>query len=347
MNRRHFLAAGAVLATVGQRAGAIEADDGLTRLWPSWKARFLLPEGRVVDQGQGGISHSEGQGYGLLLAQAAGDAATFRQIEDWTARHLAIRQDALMGWKWQAEAGGRVSGWHNATDGDLFRAWALLRAGRDSGWTGFEAQAVRIARDIAGICLAPDPRAPQEWLLRPGAEARQDAGRVLLNPSYFMPRALRELGEECGEPRLIRAADHAETVLAELADQGFLPDWIDRTDAGFAPPADHDLRWGYDAVRIPLYLIWSGRAGHPAVAVAAALMDRADLAGHLALRVSPEGVVGAESDHPGYRAIWALIDCARAEPAADEPYYPATLGLLARLAVRESDCGGERETIKR
>ena len=339
MNRRHFLAAGAVLATIGQRAGATEAGDGLARLWPGWKARFLLPEGRVVDPEQDGISHSEGQGYGLLLAQAAGDETTFRQIEDWTARHLAIRQDALMGWKWQAEGGGRVSDWHNATDGDLFRAWALLRASRDSGWTGVEGVAARIARDLAEICLAPDPRAPQEWLLLPGAEARRDGGRVLLNPSYFMLRALRELGEAFGQPRLIRSADHAETVLAELADQGFLPDWIDRTAEGFAPPAEHDLRWGYDALRIPLYLIWSGRAGHPAVAVAADLMDRAALPGHLALRLNPEGVVGAESDSPGYLAIRALADCdGPPSPGTTEPYYPATLGLLARVALREGAC---------
>ena len=68
-------------------------------------------------------------------------------------------------------------------------------------------------------------------------------------------------------------------------------------------------------------------------------MDRTELPGHLALRVSTEGVVGAESDSPGYLAIRALADCNGAPaPGSSEPYYPATLGLLARVALREGAC---------
>ena len=80
-----------------------------------WRNRFLAPEGRVVDTNQGGISNSEGQGYGLLLAQA------FELIVSWTASHLAIRQDALTAWRWDPHAGPDRSG-ETATDGDLFRA---------------------------------------------------------------------------------------------------------------------------------------------------------------------------------------------------------------------------------
>ena len=36
--------------------------------WAAYKTRFFQPEGRIVDTGNGGVSHSEGQGYGLLLA---------------------------------------------------------------------------------------------------------------------------------------------------------------------------------------------------------------------------------------------------------------------------------------
>ena len=36
--------------------------------WEAYKKRFVSPDGRVVDFLQGQISHSEGQGYGLLLA---------------------------------------------------------------------------------------------------------------------------------------------------------------------------------------------------------------------------------------------------------------------------------------
>ena len=52
-------------------------------------------------------------------------------------------------------------------------------AARDSDWTGHEGIAGAIAWDLAGFCLAPDPRAPSEPLPRPGATSRAGGGRVL------------------------------------------------------------------------------------------------------------------------------------------------------------------------
>ena len=41
--------------------------------WRAYKARFVTAQGRVVDTANGLVSHSEGQGYGMLLAVAADD----------------------------------------------------------------------------------------------------------------------------------------------------------------------------------------------------------------------------------------------------------------------------------
>lgn len=296
-----------------------------------------MQDGRVVDPEQGAISHSEGQGYGLLLAQAAGDEDVFRRIERWTQANLLVRQDALMAWRWHPGAGVVGNDWHNATDGDLFRAWALLRADRDSGWWVDRAARMAIIRDLSASCLWPDPRAPSELLLRPSAEAQAGPNRVLLNPSYIMPRALRELGADAGDARLVRAADHGLTCLAELADAGLLPDWIDVTENGHATSVEHELRSAYDALRIPLYLSWSGHGAHPAVALARGrLTDPARPDSIVVARDASRGIV-ATSDLPGYRALRDLIQC-RTLPrigAPEEPYYPASLLLLAHLARRE------------
>lgn len=40
-----------------------------------------LHDGRGIDWQQNGISHSERQGWGLLLARAAGEGTAFEQIE--------------------------------------------------------------------------------------------------------------------------------------------------------------------------------------------------------------------------------------------------------------------------
>tara|TARA_R100000935_G_scaffold28385_2_gene48733 strand:+ start:845 stop:1849 length:1005 start_codon:yes stop_codon:yes gene_type:complete len=334
MRRRTFfrlLCSGLVIKAAPSRAA--------TRDFAAWASSYLI-QGRVIDWQQEGVSHSEGQGWGLLLAQAAGARDAFERIEAWTAANLAVRQDRLMAWRRRPQD-GQID-WRNATDGDLFRAWALLRAGRDSGWPGHLETALEIARDLAALCLAPDPRAPNEPLLIPGAEARRDQGRVLVNPSYIMPRALRELGEAAGEPRLLRAADHGETLLAELAAAGRLWDWIDVTAEGFVPPVEHCAGWGYDALRVPLYLAWSGRRYHPAVAAALELAEAGAPPGGLIVRRDTDGAPQDVSDHPGYRALPAAARCLRLpEAGAARSYYPDTLRMLAEVALREGGCPPE------
>lgn len=308
--------------------------------WAAWRARFVAPDGRVIDTGQEGISHSEGQGYGLLLSQSFGDRETFERIEHWTRTHIANRQDALMSWKWDPSRPDSIPDWHNATDGDLFRAWAHQRAALRSGWPTDPEVAASITRDLVRLCLAPDPRLPEAQLLMPGAEALREPGRVLVNPSYYMPLAMRQLGENYDAPALIRAADHGETLLAELAATGFLPDWILVTTKGFAPPRDHDLRSAYDALRLPLYLTWSGRRQHPAAQVILRMMTTSELPGHLAVWTDAEGQILGHSDQPGFHAIAALaagkIPSLSAEDMTVQPYYPATLQMLAHVAARDS-----------
>lgn len=319
---------------------AVKADPANAALagFRTWASGYMR-QGRVIDWQQNAISHSEGQGWGLLLAQAAGDREAFEQIEAWTAANLSVREDRLMAWSRRPDD-GRID-WHNATDGDLFRAWALLRAGRDSGWPGHMDTALAIARDIAALCLAPDPRAPAELLLLPGAEARRGSDRVLVNPSYIMPRALRELGMAAGEPRLVRAADHGETLLAELAAAGRLWNWIDVTASGFMEPLEHRAGWGYDALRVPLYLAWSDHRTHPALAAGLRLLEEGAAPGRVLVQRTADRHPEADSDHPGFLS---LVSAARCQPLPDWPverrsYYPDTLMMLAQTALREGGCG--------
>jgi len=63
--------------------------------WERFKTRFISAEGRVIDTGNGHISHSEGQGVVMLLAVAYDDQATFKRIWAWTDKNLGIRDDGL------------------------------------------------------------------------------------------------------------------------------------------------------------------------------------------------------------------------------------------------------------
>jgi len=122
-------------------------------------------ECRVIDTGQDGISHSEGQGVAMLLAVHHGDRASFERIWQWTKANLQVREDNLLAWRWTPEAG--ISDKNNASDGDLLVAWSLLRAFDKWHVPAHLQESRNIARDIREKLLR---KTPQGLILLPGIE---------------------------------------------------------------------------------------------------------------------------------------------------------------------------------
>ena len=85
----------------------------------------------MVDTGNGGITHSEGQGWAMLFALQAGDRTRFERIADWTRENLRRTSDGLHAWRGKGSDGSEDL--NNATDGDLFIATALILAGEQWG----------------------------------------------------------------------------------------------------------------------------------------------------------------------------------------------------------------------
>lgn len=118
-----------------------------------------------------------------------------------------------------------------------------------------------------------------------------------------------------------------------------MPDWVDVTPEGYAAPVEHDYLSGYDALRVPLYLTWSGNAGHGAVKRGFDMLAQADLPDHVAVVTTLGGVLREQSNFAGYAALAELASCKESGKTTGvlsvQPYYPATLELLAALAARE------------
>lgn len=324
------------------------SDDDLAD-WQAWKAAYLTAEGRVVDHLQDHASHSEGQGYGMVLAVWFGDADAFTTMHDWAARFLAVRQDPLLAWRWLPDRTPHISDYSNATDGDIFYAWALLGAGRKFGKRVYVAQAARITRFLAASCVRPDPRGGGRLLLLPGAERFADGDRVTVNPSYYMPLAMRDLGAAAEVPEFLRCADHGEALLAEVAAAGLVPDWIEVGPNGWRPAPDHSAHSGYDALRTALFLISSGQHQHPAVQRAATLYAASDTLIPTVADIAGRTILES-SDLPGYAALASLVLCANGIQSRTvttrfvppQPYYPATLQQFCKIAARSAGLDCER-----
>ena len=229
ISRRAFLvsaAAAGLAASAGVRPFTAEAaTDPLMPLWQAWKRIHVSSAGRVIDRLQDNVSHSEGQGYALLVAEALGDREGFERILDWTLTNLAVRDDALLAWRWHPAEGGRVTDLNNASDGDLFAAWALVRAAERFGESRYSELAKAIAADLAAACLRPCPGRDACLVLLPGAVGFEAEDGFVINPAYIMPRAMAELGAATGETAWVAAAADGTAILAELARERLVPDW--------------------------------------------------------------------------------------------------------------------------
>lgn len=311
--------------------------------WKAYKARFVSGDGRVVDNANGNVSHSEGQGYGLLLAAMANDEAGFRTIWGWTRANLMVRPDGLAAWKW-SPAEGRAVDLNNATDGDILIAWALAEAGRRFADPALTAAAKPIAEAIGATLIAPSPMGP---VLLPGAEgfkapAQRDG--PVVNPSYYVFPAFDDL------KRLAPGADWdglRETGRRLIKASRFGPmrlpsDWVALGTGTPAPASGFPRQFGYNAIRIPLYLAWAGRPEADGIGAFAGLWNRAANVGPFVIDVSTGSAVGA-LDGTGYRLVASLVACAsRNQPIPDGltgrrdgQYYAETLRLFSMSVIEE------------
>jgi endoglucanase len=354
MNRRRFLAGLATTPLVAPHLSAPVAAQFLpgpedlattaADVWQAWRTGYLLPDGRVVDRLQRNSSHSEGQGYGMLLASEFNDREAFARMFAWTEANLAVRPDPLLAWRWLPDSTAPVPDTNNASDGDLFYAWALVRAARRFAERRYLDRAAETAAALARHCLIASPAEAGVVLMLPGAFGFASPGRVVMNPSYLMPLALREVAAATGVTELALAAQHGEGLLATIAAEGLVPDWVQITRAGTAPAEGFSANAGYEAIRVPLFLIWSGQPRHPAVTNMMRLYDTAVRPGQpVPTVVEPvSGLVLEASPDPGYQALAGLVSCAARAgqvgariPPFDpsQPYYPATLQLFAMIAA--------------
>ncbi len=230
--------------------------------WGEFKRRFVGGDGRVCDNGNGGVAHSEGQGWGLLLSVAFDDMASFDTILDWTRRNLQVRSDALHAWRYIPNVAVAVSDHNNATDGDLFIAAALWRA----AWRWQRPQLADSAREIVSDIL--DKLVLEvggRTILLPGAVGFERARSITVNPSYYVLPIFDELAALTASPKWQALRAHGLELIRDgrFGPWRLPPDWlqVDRDTGALSPDAQRPARFSYDAIRVPLWMSWAGKAG--------------------------------------------------------------------------------------
>lgn len=310
--------------------------------WSAYKAKFLDASGRIIDDGNGNVSHSEGQGYGLLLAYLAGSPADFEQIWYFTRTELLLRDDGLAVWRWDPAATPHVTDTNNASDGDILIAYALARAGAAWNRSDYLEVASKIAQALLSEAVVERNGLT---LLLPGVSgfsAKDRSDGPIINPSYWIFEAFPLLETLAPSEKWRKLTEDGTGLLRRMkfGPRQLPSDWVSvktmpKPAEGFA--AD----FGYNALRIPLYLLRGGIEDKDLLRRLQQGMTAAE--GTLATIDVETGAPKEALTDPGYEIINHAVACVvdgRRLPASAkrfEPtlYYPSTLHLLGLSYVVE------------
>jgi endoglucanase len=331
LNRRSLLVSLGCAMVISCARPGVGREPAADNFWTLFRGAFVDASGRVVDTGNGNISHSEGQGYGLLLAVLAGDRATFEKMLSWTEGNLARPDVALFTWKYDPRLPDPVADPNDATDGDILIAWALAEAAKRWGGHGWAARSEAIRSAIhQHLVIMRHGR----HLLLPGRIGFAQGDTVTLNPSYFIWPALDLFAALDGEATWSAVISDAQSVLreAKFGAWGLPCDWIQiGADSKVVPSLAHPPRFGYDAIRIPLYAI-AGRRASLAQPEAEFWRSAGGAGGHPPAWI--DVTTGERADYPlsagGMAILRRTLGLPPGPEALDTNYFSAALQALVR-----------------
>ena len=305
--------------------------------WETYKTRFLMADGRIVDTGNKNVSHTEGQGFAMLMAVASNDKAAFDRMWSWTNKTLKNKDNGLFYWRFNPVEADPITDKNDATDGDTLIAWALLKASQRWNDASYAAASDTITQALVKHTVI---NFAGYRVMLPGAKGFNLNSSVNLNPSYFIFPAWQDFASRSHLVVWRELIRDASTLLGKMRfGQSQLPaDWVSLSaDGKLVPAKEWPPRMSYDAIRVPLYVYWWDTQS--------ALLTpwRAWWQSYERSR-TPAWVNVATNDNAPYNmneGQLAVRDLTLNEPGgepqitAQDDYYSASLKMLAWLARRQ------------
>jgi endo-1,4-beta-D-glucanase Y len=230
--------------------------------YAKWKNDLLTTNGargfvrvlRPDSPGEIDTSNSEGTAYGMLLAVAMNDPATFDGL--WNYSQLFLDSNGLMNWEIDPNGDGPTSeGSGAATDADEDMAYALLWADARWGGKGTLSSSYHdlAVKQINAIWSAEVDHTRND-ALSPGD---QFGGASIVDISYFAPSYYRLFATASGQSGWNDVVDTSYTIIAASlstangnATNGLVPAWC--TPSGeLQAPSGKPTNYQLDSCRTP------------------------------------------------------------------------------------------------
>ncbi len=287
----------AVDASVPPQTVGTDPNAALWPLWTAYAARFVDPNGRVIDHDAADRTTSEGQSYAMFFAVVANDPQRFELLLRWTSANLAQNDLTahLPAWEWGHAADGswRILDANSASDADLWMSYSLIQAGALWKEPRYRSLGLALAALIAASEVKDVPGLGP--MLLPGNHGFNGKDSWLLNPSYSPLPVLTGMAHASPAGPWKAIARSLPGFLQRSAVDRFAMDWVTYSlDGNFAPAllptaAKQSKPAGsYDAIRVYL---WAGLAPPQMPDSARVLHAVSGMSGYLAAHPVPPNSV--------------------------------------------------------
>lgn len=221
--------------------------------WKNYKLAHIQSDGRVIDRENNNITHTEGIGYAMFFATCNNDEESFNLIEQWLENNMAKNSFGLYPWKWgKSENEWKVLDTNNATDGDMWIAYARLKASEKFNRPDQKEKALEHIHAIEkNLLFSKDG----SLFLLPGVYGFEHEESLLLNPSYYIPFIFQAFSQVGDKEKWNSMLVNAKVLLSKkFSIYNIHPDWIVYNKGVFTLDPQRK-NFSYDAIRIPLF--WS------------------------------------------------------------------------------------------
>ncbi|MFA5214744.1 glycosyl hydrolase family 8 [Sulfuricurvum sp.] len=227
--------------------------------WDNFKTSYIQPDGRVVDRQNNNITHTEGIGYALFFSVCYNDKETFQKLNHWLENNMPKNEQGLYPWKWgeNEKKSWTVLDTNNATDGDMWIAYAWLSASKKFKDEKYRTKALEL---IQSIQLHLTRTVDNHIFLLPGIQGFETNATITINPSYSIPFIFDAFYIE-SHNIIWNNLKYDSLALLNMCYSTFHlhADWMiyNKERHTFSLPSMRPY-FSYDAIRIPLFWsIWS------------------------------------------------------------------------------------------
>ena len=243
------------------------------RIYQQWERHFVVKDGneayiKTTNDKDKDIVLSESQSYGMLITVRAAQKGLasqqdFERLYKYYLSHR-IEGSQLMSWEQIVQKSSKNVDEHNATDGDLYIAYALIEASKQwpSQKDEYQTQSKAILQDILKYNYNENT-----GILTVGNWANRDSKYYnLMRTSDALPKQFQSFYEVTKDKKWLSISDKMLSSLETISSQtetGLIPDfiWVDQSGVRNVKPhtisSQFDSTYSYNACRLPYHLAQS------------------------------------------------------------------------------------------